>query len=444
MTSVFAPFSNSVAVIGLGYVGLPLALEFARAGCSVLGLDIDAAKIDQLRAGNSYLKHVDTSDLKTLLDTNHFQPSTDFARLPTAEAAIICVPTPVTDTREPDLQYVVETSRAIGRHLVRGQLVVLESTSYPGTTEEVILPLLEKSGLRCPADGKASRAEPDFYLAFSPERIDPGNTRYRLGEIPKIVGGVNTASAERARQLYERVFDKVIVVSSPRVAEMAKLLENIYRAVNIALVNELKLICQRMGIDIWEVIEAAATKPYGFTPFYPGPGLGGHCIPIDPFYLAWKVRQYDMTTRFIELAGEINTAMPYQVVQTVVDALNSRGMAVKNARILILGVAYKKDVGDIRESPALRIMELLTERGAEVAYNDPHVPRLPKTRKHDFSRYYSVALEAGTLAHYDCVVVVTDHSTYDFSEIVRQARLVIDTRNATRGLDDTGTKIIHS
>jgi UDP-N-acetyl-D-glucosamine dehydrogenase len=444
MTSVFAPFSNSVAVIGLGYVGLPLALEFARAGCSVLGLDIDAAKIDQLRAGNSYLKHVDTSDLKTLLDTNHFQPSTDFARLPTAEAAIICVPTPVTDTREPDLQYVVETSRAIGRHLVRGQLVVLESTSYPGTTEEVILPLLEKSGLRCPADGKASRAEPDFYLAFSPERIDPGNTRYRLGEIPKIVGGVNTASAERARQLYERVFDKVIVVSSPRVAEMAKLLENIYRAVNIALVNELKLICQRMGIDIWEVIEAAATKPYGFTPFYPGPGLGGHCIPIDPFYLAWKVRQYDMTTRFIELAGEINTAMPYQVVQTVVDALNSRGMAVKNARILILGVAYKKDVGDIRESPALRIMELLTERGAAVAYNDPHVPRLPKTRKHDFSRYYSVALEAGTLAHYDCVVVVTDHSTYDFSEIVKQARLVIDTRNATRGLDDTGAKVIHS
>ncbi len=432
----------TVAVIGLGYVGLPLALEFARAGCRVIGLDIDAAKTEQLRKGSCYLKHVDASGLKSLVESDRFDPTTDWKRLRQAQAVIICVPTPVNEAREPDLQYIVKTSREISRYLERGQLVVLESTTYPGTTEEEVLPLLEESGLRCPARAEADGPAPDFYLAFSPERIDPGNTRFALREIPKVVGGVNPASTERAQRLYEHIFDKVVPVSSTRVAEMTKLLENIYRAVNIALVNELKLICQRMGIDIWEVIDAAATKPFGFTPFYPGPGLGGHCIPIDPFYLAWKVRQYDMTTRFVELAGEINTAMPYHVVQTVADALNDQGKAVKGARILVLGVAYKKDIDDIRESPALRIMQLLVERGAEIAYNDPHVPQLARTRKYDFSHLRSVPLEGESLRSYDCAILVTDHSAYDLTQIVRNARLLIDTRNATRRVECSGARII--
>lgn len=428
----------TVAVIGLGYVGLPLALEFARAGCRVVGLDIDSKKTEQLRQGRCYLHGVDASGLESLLETHSFYPTTDFRCLRGVQAVIMCVPTPVTEAREPDLGYIIETSRAVSRHLERGQLVVLESTTYPGTTEEVVLPLLERSGLRCAANG----AEPDFYLAFSPERIDPGNQGFRLRQIPKLVGGVNAASAERAKELYEAIFDRVVVVSTTRVAEMAKLLENIYRSVNIALVNELKLICQRMGIDIWEVIEAAATKPFGFTPFYPGPGLGGHCIPIDPFYLAWKARQYDIPTRFIELAGEINTAMPYHVVQTVVDALNARGRSVKGARILVLGVAYKKDVDDIRESPALKIMQLLVERGAEIAYNDPYVPRLSRTRKYDFSHLVSVPLDGDNLARFDCVLIVTDHSSYDFSQIAQDAALLIDTRNATRSLDCSRGKVI--
>lgn len=433
----------SVAVIGLGYVGLPLGLEFAGAGCLVVGLDIDAGKVEQLLRGDCYLKHLDSAGLKTLIDTGRFHPTTDFKRLRGTQAVIICVPTPVSESREPDLQYVIDTSRTISRYLERGQLVVLESTTYPGTTEEVVLPLLEESGLRSPPPLAATGADPDFYLAFAPERIDPGNQQYSLREIPKVVGGVNPASSERAQQLYQRIFDNVIVVSSPRVAEMAKLLENIYRAVNIALVNELKLICQRMEIDIWEVIEAAASKPFGFSPFYPGPGLGGHCIPIDPFYLAWKVRQYDLTTRFIELAGEINTAMPYHVVERVVEALNARGKAVKGAHILILGVAYKKDIDDIRESPALKIMQLLANRGATIAYNDPHVPQLHRMRRYDFSHLHSVPLEEDKLARFDCVIVVTDHSAYNFSNIVNQAHLVIDTRNATRGIDCAAGKVIH-
>ena len=436
------PEPFTVAVIGLGYVGLPLALEFARAGCRVLGLDIDASKTRQLQEGHCYLQQVDASGLKDLVKRGLFRPSTDFKCLRQAQAVAICVPTPVTEAREPDLSYIVETSRTVSRYLERGQLVVLESTTYPGTTEEAVLPLLEESGLQCPVNAASDGPDPDFFLAFSPERIDPGNPRFALREIPKVVGGVNPASTERAQRLYERIFDKVVPVSSTRVAEMTKLLENIYRAVNIALVNELKLICQRMGIDIWEVIDAAATKPFGFTPFYPGPGLGGHCIPIDPFYLAWKVRQYDMTTRFVELAGEINTAMPYHVVQTVADALNDQGKAVKGARILVLGVAYKKDIDDIRESPALRIMQLLVERGAEIAYNDPHVPQLARTRKYDFSHLRSVPLEGESLRSYDCAILVTDHSAYDLTQIVRNARLLIDTRNATRRVECSGARII--
>jgi UDP-N-acetyl-D-glucosamine dehydrogenase len=340
------------------------------------------------------------------------------------------------------LQYVVSTAQTVSRHLQRGQLVVLGSTTYPGSTEEVLLPLLEQSGLSCPRESNSEEGSPDFYLGFSPERIDPGNKQFQLREIPKVVGGVNPASAERAKQLYKIIFDKVIVVSSARVAEMTKLLENVYRAVNIALVNELKMICGCMGIDIWEVIEAASTKPFGFTPFYPGPGLGGHRIPIDPFYLAWKARQYDRPSRFIELAGEINTAVPYQVAKRIAEALNERGKPVKGSRILILGVAYKKDVDDIRESPALKIMELLAKQGAEIAYNDPYVSRLPRTRKHDFSHLRSVALNDGNFGSFDCVVILTDHSTYSFSEVVRGAQLVIDTRNATRGIECASTKVV--
>lgn len=432
----------TVAVIGLGYVGLPLALEFARAGLRVIGLDTDPDKPKQLEAGQSYLKDIDAHDLKELVASGRLQPTSDFQRLREAAAVVICVPTPVTESREPDLSFVADTCRSISRGLQRGQLIVLESTTYPGTTEEVVLPLLEESGLHCPVGLEPGEGEPDFFLAFSPERIDPGNQKYRLRDVPKIVGGVNPASAERARELYRAVFDQVVVVSSARAAEMTKLLENIYRAVNIALVNELKLISERMGIDIWEVIEAAATKPYGYTPFYPGPGLGGHCIPIDPFYLSWKVRQYDMTTRFIELAGEINTAMPYHVADRVAAALNQEGKAIKGARVLILGVAYKKDVDDIRESPALKIMQLLAERGAEIAYNDPHVPELHQTRRYDFSHLRSLPLEPETLGRFDCVVIVTDHSAYDFNQIVQAARLILDTRNATRAVPAAAGKVI--
>jgi len=434
--------SPALAVVGLGYVGLPLALEFARRGCTVIGLDIAPAKTGLLREGRCYLKHVPAEDLPALIQSNLLQPTTDFGKLSVAEAVIICVPTPVTEAWEPDLQFLVSTSRGIARHLTRGQLIVLESTTYPGTTEEVVLPILEESGLRCPKDTKSQQAVGDFYLAYSPERIDPGNSQFALAEIPKIVGGVNSSSTEKARRLYERVFKQVHVVSSTQTAEMTKLLENIYRAVNIALVNELKVISQRMGIDIWEVIEAAATKPFGFTPFYPGPGLGGHCIPVDPFYLAWKVRQHNMTTRFIELAGEINTAMPTYVVQAVAEALQGQGKGLKDARVLILGVAYKREVDDIRESPALKIMQLLIEQGATVCYSDPHVPQLPRTRRYDFSHLHSTQLNPATLKQCDCAVLVTDHSAFDIASIVEWSQLVIDTRNATKGIASTRGKVI--
>ena len=443
----------TVGVIGLGYIGLPAALAFARVGFPVLGFDIDPAKVRQLNAGSVYLSAVEASDLPALLQNRRFAATDDFTRLGEADALLICVPTPLTESKEPDLHYVTQTAEAVAATLRRGQLVVLESTSYPGTTEEVVLPILERSGLRCACTGSAGldvptagsgsgMAEPDFYLAFSPERLDPGNTHYRLEDIPKIVAGVNPPSTECARALYVQAIKQVVVVSSPRTAEMTKLLENIYRAVNIALVNELKLLCQRMKIDIWEVIEAAATKPFGFMPFQPGPGLGGHCIPIDPYYLSWKARQYDFTTRFIELAGEINTAMPYHVVTTIAEVLNARKKTVAGAEILLLGVAYKKDVDDLRESPALKIIELLRGRGARVAYNDPYVPTLLPTRRHDFSDLRSVALEAARLKEFDCVVIVTDHSAYDWQEIVTHAQLVIDTRNATRGVTHSQEKIV--
>lgn len=424
--------SPIAAIIGLGYVGLPLALEFARRGSAVIGLDIDPEKIRALREGHCYLKHVPAQDLPTLIRTRTLRPANEMEVLREADSIIICVPTPITDELEPDLRYVVSTAREIARHLRRGQLVVLESTTYPGTTEEVVLPILEESGLRCPKGIQTSKDEPDFYLAFSPERIDPGNRRHVLADIPKIVGGVNPASAAKAREFYEFVFKQVMVVSSTQTAEMTKLLENIYRAVNIALVNELKLICQRMNIDIWEVIEAASTKPFGFTPFYPGPGLGGHCIPIDPYYLAWKVRQLNMSTRFIELAGEINTGMPKHVVEAIAAALEARGKALDRCTILILGVAYKRDVDDIRESPALRIMQLLVEQGAQVFYSDPHVPRIPRTRRYDFSHMASIPLDPATVRKFDCVVVVTDHSAFDMASIVQWSQLLVDTRNATR------------
>ncbi|MFQ5778542.1 MAG: nucleotide sugar dehydrogenase [Terriglobia bacterium] len=424
-----------VGVIGLGYAGLPLTLAFARAGFSVLGFDTNPAKVKKLMAGTTYLASAETRDLPALLQSRRFAATDDFSRLGEPDAILICVPTPLTESKEPDLSYVTRTAEAVAARLRRGQLVVLESTTYPGTTEEVVLPILERSGLRCPAaPSSAEPSQPDFYLAFSSERIDPGNTRYRLEDIPKIVGGVNPASTERARALYAQVVKQVVTVSSTRTAEMVKLLENIYRAVNIALVNELKLLCQRMKLDVWEVIEAAATKPFGFTPFQPGPGLGGHCIPIDPFYLSWKAQQYGLATRFIELAGEINTAMPAHVVATISETLQTRKKDLRGARILLLGVAYKKDVDDLRESPALKIIELLRGEGAQVAYNDPHVPALPRTRRYNFSDLRSVPLESKRLAEFDCVVIVTDHSTYDWQEIVAHARVVIDTRNATRGI----------
>lgn len=442
--------SAQVGVIGLGYVGLPLGLLFARKGFRTTGFDIDTTKIEMLQRGESYIRHLQGAAISEQVEKKHFQPTADFSRLSMMDAIIICVPTPLDAHREPDLTYIRNTAESIGANLRRGQLVVLESTTYPGTTEEVVLPILERSGLRCPVgsyitDGASVEAHEtaptDFLLAFSPEREDPGNKQFQAQQIPKIVGGVNAASALAAQALYSRAFDRTVFVSSVRVAEMAKLLENIFRCVNIALVNELKLLCLRMGIDIWEVIEAARTKPFGFTAFYPGPGLGGHCIPIDPFYLTWKAREYEFPTRFIELAGEINTAMPEHVVAAIGLALDQRQRCLKGSKILVLGVAYKKDVDDVRESPALRIMELLRPRGAMVDYHDPYVPRLHKMRHYDF-HLASIKLTPQTLGQYDVVLIATDHSCFDYAEIVRHARLVIDTRNATHGVTEHRDKIV--
>ncbi len=433
-----------IGIIGCGYVGLPLALRFAEAGHRVLGFDTDPAKVSKLNQGQSYIEHIPAKKIQQHVEGKQFAATADFARLSEVDAVLICVPTPLDERREPDLSYVEQTAQAIRPNLQRGQLVVLESTTYPGTTEELVLPILEQSGLRCPvaAGPEAEEVTTDFFLAFSPEREDPGNKQFGLAQIPKVVGGVNPASGRAAAALYAQVVARVVPVSSTRAAEMTKLLENIFRCVNIALVNELKLLCLRMGIDIWEVIDSAATKPFGFMPFYPGPGLGGHCIPVDPFYLSWKAREYDFATRFIELAGEVNTAMPYHVVEAIAGALNQQQKSLKGSRILVLGVAYKKDVDDLRESPTLKIMQLLGERGALVDYNDPHFPQLHKMRHYDYSAMRSVALDPAKIAAYDCVVIATDHSSYDYAAIVEAARLVVDTRNATRRIPRHRNKIV--
>lgn len=423
-----------VAIIGCGYVGLPLALRFAEAGHKVTGFDTDPKKVQMLNAGKSYIEHIQQNKIQQYVNSKHFGATSDFSRLSEADAIIICVPTPLNEYREPDLSYVENTAKSIQPHLQKGQLVVLESTTYPGTTEELVLPILEKSGLHSPvaAGPEHENMAVDFFLAFSPEREDPGNKQYGLAQIPKVVGGVNPPSGRAAQALYGQVVARVIPVSSTRAAEMAKLLENIFRCVNIALVNELKLLCQRMGVDVWEVIDAAATKPFGFMPFYPGPGLGGHCIPVDPFYLSWKAREYDFATRFIELAGEVNTAMPYHVVDSIAEALNQNKKSLKGAKLLVLGVAYKKDVDDLRESPTLKIMEILQKRGADFDYNDPYFPHLHKMRHYDYSHMKSVSLNGDMLGKYDAVIIATDHSSYDYSAIVDASKLVVDTRNATR------------
>src|SRR5215472_14076904 len=433
-----------VGIIGCGYVGLPLALRFAEAGHKVTGFDTDPEKVRLLNAGKSYIDHIPQTKIQQFVNTRHFSATADFSRLSETDVILICVPTPLNEYREPDLSYVENTAKSIQPHLVRGQLVVLESTTYPGTTEELVLPILEKSGLRCPiASGPENENVPlDFFLAFSPEREDPGNKQYGLAQIPKVVGGVNPPSGRAAQALYAQVVARVIPVSSTRAAEMAKLLENIFRCVNIALVNELKLLCLRMNVDIWEVIDAAATKPFGYMPFYPGPGLGGHCIPVDPFYLSWKAREYDFATRFIELAGEVNTAMPYHVADATANALNHQKKSMKGSKILLLGVAYKKDVDDLRESPSLKIMQLFRQRGAALDYNDPYFPQLHKMRHYNYENMKSVPLDPQTLASYDAVVIATDHSSYDYPAIVDSAKLVIDTRNATRRVVRHREKIV--
>jgi UDP-N-acetyl-D-glucosamine dehydrogenase len=433
-----------VAIIGCGYVGLPLALRFAEAGHKVTGFDTDPEKVRLLNVGKSYIEHIQQTKIQQYVLSRHFNATTDFSKLKEADAIIICVPTPLNEYREPDLSYVEQTAQSIQPHLQKGQLVVLESTTYPGTTEELVLPILEKNGLRCPIVSglENENVAADFFLAFSPEREDPGNKQFGLAQIPKVVGGVNPPSGRAALALYGQVVARVVPVSSTRAAEMAKLLENIFRCVNIALVNELKMLCMRMGVDVWEVIDAASSKPFGFMPFYPGPGLGGHCIPVDPFYLSWKAREYDFATRFIELAGEVNTAMPYHVVDSITTALSEHNKSLKGSKLLLLGVAYKKDVDDLRESPTLKIMEILKKRGAQFDYNDPYFPQLHKMRHYDYSNMKSVALNAETLGKYDAVVIATDHSSYDYAAIVDASKLVVDTRNATRRVLRQREKIV--
>jgi UDP-N-acetyl-D-glucosamine dehydrogenase len=421
-----------VCVVGLGYAGLPLAEALAAAGYAVIGFDIDPEKVRKLRAGESYLGHIPSARIAQLVKTARFDATSEPSRFRDADAIIICVPTPLTESREPDLTHVTNTGREIMRHLHPGQLVILESTTYPGTTDDVLRPILEESGLR---------AGEDFFLAYSPEREDPGNPDWPIQRIPKIVGGCDAVSARLAAALYEPVANGVVVVSTARVAEACKILENTYRAVNIAMVNELKLIFGAMGIDTWEVIEAAKTKPFGFQAFYPGPGLGGHCIPIDPFYLTWAARRAGVNTRFIELAGEINTAMPQYVVERVAEALNDFAKPVKGSRICVLGVAYKKNVDDPRESPAFPILELLQKWGAIVSYNDPFIPRLSRMRRYKI-QFASAELTEEFLAKQDCIVIVTDHSSYDFKRVARHSSLIVDTRNAMSGVASETCRIV--
>ncbi len=411
-----------IGIIGLGYVGLPLVIRFGEEGFRTIGFDVDDSKVQRLNSGESYIKHIPSETIKRLRDNNTFNATSDYAKLREVDGILICVPTPLNNTREPDVSYIETTSDEIARYLRKGQLIALESTTYPGTTREILLPKLEKKGLTV---GR------DFFLVFSPEREDPGNPTYSTKNIPKVVGGITPACTEAGKTLYEQIVDRVIAVSAPEIAEFAKLLENIFRSVNIALVNELKMLADKMGVDIWEVIEAASSKPFGFMPFYPGPGLGGHCIPIDPFYLSWKARELNFNTHFIELAGEVNTAMPEYVVSKIADALNQEGKSLKNARILIMGVAYKKDTDDIRESPGVEIIDILKNKGAEVDYHDPHIPAFSGMRRYPHLAMKRVELTEATLKQYDCAVVITNHSVYDYTWIVKNSKLVVDTRNAT-------------
>jgi len=421
-----------ICVVGLGYVGLPLAETFAWGGYPVVGFDIDQEKVKKLKTGHSYIGHISSERIAELVRTGRFEVTSDPRCFADVDVIIICVPTPLTEAREPDLSYIAGTGQAISKRLRLGQLVVLESTTYPGTTEELLRPILEESGLR---------AGRDFFLAFSPEREDPGNLNFSTRTIPKVVGGIDATSGKLGIALYEPIVSGVVPVSSTQVAEAAKILENTYRAVNIALVNELKVIFTAMGVDIWEVIAAAKTKPFGFQAFYPGPGLGGHCIPIDPFYLTWAARKAGVNTKFIELAGEINAAMPEYVVNRIALALNDDGKPIKGSRICVLGVAYKKNVDDPRESPAFPILEILKQRGAYISYNDPLIPSLPHMRHHSI-RLDSEALTEEFLAALDCAVIVTDHSAYNYGWIVRHAPLVVDTRNATAGLSPAKGRIV--
>ena len=426
--------SAVIGIVGLGYVGIPLAIAAVKAGFRVLGFDIDQPRVDLINSGASFFRHIPTEAIQTAVASGQFTATADFARMAEADAILIAVPTPLTRAREPDLSFVVATTEAIARSLRVGQLIVLESTTWPGTTTEVMKPILEKTGL---FGGR------DFFLAYSPEREDPGNASFETRSIPKVVGGDGADALRLADALYARLVVKTVPVSSAATAEAVKLTENIFRSVNIALVNELKVIYDAMGIDVWEVIEAAKTKPFGYMPFYPGPGLGGHCIPIDPFYLTWKAREFDVATRFIELAGEINTRMPYHVVDRLAEALDRQtGRGLNGARILMLGLAYKKNVEDTRESPSLKLMELIEARGAAVAFHDPFVPKIPKTREHaSLAGRASQALTAQTLAGYDAVLLATDHDDVDYALIAASARLVVDTRNVFGRLGLTGAHI---
>ncbi|MCK5074791.1 MAG: nucleotide sugar dehydrogenase [Calditrichia bacterium] len=421
-----------IGVVGLGYVGLPLILEYAEKGFKSLGFDIDPSKIEYISKGQSYIKHIPSEKIDKVVKKGTFSSTTDFSRLEEVDAILVAVPTPLDKYRAPDLSYIINTSEEVAKYLRKGQIVILESSTYPGTTEEVMRPILEKSGLKC---------DEDFWLAFSPEREDPNNPKFSTSTIPKVVGANTPEGLEISTTLYDQVIVKTIPVSSSQAAEATKLLENIFRSVNIALVNEMKMVLDRMGIDVWEVINAASTKPFGFMPFYPGPGLGGHCIPIDPFYLTYKAREFDMSTRFIELAGEINTSMPYWVIQKLMEALDQREKSLKNSKILLLGMAYKPDIDDVRESPSFKLMEILKDKGAVVEYHDPYVTKLHKMRKYDF-KDEAVELTAENIEHYDAVLISTNHSEYDYDFIVEHAKMVLDTRNATVNVKNGREKIV--
>ncbi len=425
-----------IGIIGLGYVGLPLALEYATRGFKTIGFDIDERKIPILNSGKSYIKHIKADKIKKTVNSKKFFATADFTRLPEADAIIICVPTPLNEHREPDMTYIENSGRMIAQYLRAGQFVSLESSTYPGTTEEILLPMFENAPVTQLAVGNKQSAKAkkfvvgkDFFLAFSPEREDPNNPKYSTATIPKVVGGVTANCLKVALSVYNQVIVKTVPVSSPRAAEATKLLENIYRSINIALVNELKMVFERMDIDVWEVVDAAATKPFGFQAFYPGPGLGGHCIPIDPFYLTWKAREFEISTKFIELAGEINTFMPYYVIEKAGEVLNKFKKSLNGSKVLILGASYKKDIDDMRESPSLKLIEILREKGAKVDYNDPYVPKLPKTRKYHYDME-SVELSKKNLAKYDLVLLSTDHTDYNYKFISASSKVILDTRNA--------------